>query len=271
MSVAIGILVTLLLTSFAGSLTRMLLSLANIIMSYINNMTNNYWEHSIIQTIIGCYSGFCFVILIASILTMFFDITEETMSSKAVDYGTVFFNFIKAFVFTITAPLICSFSIEVGNTITSYIGFGKGLNFDYTGIDSVLQQYNPFMVLLVAILLIIATIGFLIMSVTRFANMLVHLLTAIFYIPNIIRGNTASIGDWTKQMVAIAGTFVIQYLLFAIGLDVFIANDLFLSLGMWLGMFAVPKILGKFGMSSGVAGLSNATMNMGNKAMMMFK
>lgn len=271
MAGAIGILVGILFTSLSGMLTRSLLELANIIMGFINDMTSNYWEHPVIQTIIASYGGFSFLILIASMLAMFFDVAEETMSSKAIDYGTVFFNFIKAFTFCITVPLLCSFSVEVGNVITQAIGFGKGLDLDYTGIDSVIQQFNPFMVLLVAVLLIIATIGFLIMSVTRFSHMLIHLLTAIFYIPDIVRGNTASIGDWTKQMVAIAGTFVIQYLLFAVGLDVFITNDLLLAMGMWIGMFSVPKLLGKFGMSSGVAGLGNATMNMGQKAMTIFR
>jgi len=267
----VAIFASAILTAFAGTITTLLIELSNIIMGWISNNTQNYWQHPIIQTIIAFYSGFCMIALVTSVLAMFFDIAEETMASKSVDYGTVFFNFIKAFTFMITAPLICSFSIEIGNIITNAIGFGSGLQFDGNALQDIIQQVNVIMLLLVAVLLVIATIGFLMMSLVRFAHMIIHLLTAIFYIPDIVRGNTASIGDWVKQMIAIAGTFVIQYLLFAIGISVFTNSDILLAMGMWVGMFSVPKILGKYGMSSGIAGLGNATMNMGNKAMRVFK
>lgn len=256
-------------------LVNMMFSLAEFVMSLTNNLSNNFWETDIIKAFITFTSWTGILVIVCSIAFLLFDILEERVSNKPILWGMIFSNLFKAFVFVMSVPLLVVGSSKLATMITESFGIKKPeISLFETIMNGFLtQQVNFIITLIIFVILIIGIISFFIMSLMRFSNMLIHMLGSVFYIADIIRGNTVSIGDWLRQMIAMISTYIIQFIFFSTGLSIIVDNGalsftngtLFMGLSLWAGMFGVSKILAKFGMSSGTMGILSGASNVAMK------
>ena len=62
-------------------------------------------------------------------------------------------------------------------------------------------------------------------------------------------------GGWIRQALAILLNYFFNYLIYYIGLFLFVQGDLFSAVIPWAALFTVPRLLDKFGFSSGSGGI----------------
>jgi hypothetical protein len=196
------------------------------------------------------------VVFAVSVLFMLFDIAEEIASGKEVDYGLVFTNTIKAFIFCRFNYLIAVMALQLSNIVTSRLDFKissipDDLFSKITNSMGASVSFSLFLTLAV----LIASCVFFVMAVMRYGAMFVQILSSSFYISDILRGDTTSIGAWLRQTVAIAGTYIFQYIMFYLGMYFLTNENLILCAISWAGMAKASTILNKFGYSSGTRGV----------------
>ena len=105
---------------------------------------------------------------------------------------------------------------------------------------------------------IIASIYFFWQSMKNSGLMFLHMMTCALYVPSIVRGDQTAMGGWIRQAASIMLTYFFQYLMFYCGLYILYQGNLITALIPFITMFGVPRLLDKFGYSSGTGGVGNA-------------
>lgn len=234
-----------------------LLSLCQQILKLIASCTANFWNEPAINVFLDFSKWANTIVFVVSLIFMLFDMGEEMASGKGIDYGMVFSNSVKAIIFVEFNCTLAEMSMQVADVLTT------GLHLQITNDTSIFNNFMPtsgsvlFMILMLLAILI-AMIVFFVMSVMRYGGMFVHILSSSLYITDILRGDTTSMGAWIRQMVAIAGTYIIQYYTFYLGMYYLIQKQIIMCAICWTGMFGVSKILQKFGYSTGTRGVFNS-------------
>ena len=222
--------------------------------------TDGFWNEPVISQLIVFSKWANMVVFAVTVIFMLFDMAEEYASGKDVDYSVVFTNTLKALLFAELNSLLAEMSMSISDIITTSMKFKMPT--DSSTLFQVLTtntgNTNALFDILMLLVVLIAVLVFFIMSVMRYGAMFVLILTSSMYIPDILRGDTTSMGSWLRQMVAIAGTYIFQYITFYTGLLYLLGGNIVMCAILWAGMASASKILEKFGYSTGTRGVFSA-------------
>ncbi|WRS29022.1 conjugal transfer protein TrbL family protein (plasmid) [Oscillospiraceae bacterium MB08-C2-2] len=236
-------------------LQKLVMGYAEFLLGLSLNASTDFWNNPIINLLIEFSGWMNMIVMVVSLLFLLFDIMEES-TGRGVEWGMVFLNLVKAMVFVFTNRWVAVLAMQLGELIASSISF-RG---DVTGITTNLEKLNQLagsasnMILMILVVCIVAVI-FLFVALRRFGAMLLQIFTSSFYITDIIRGDTSKLGEWIRQTLAIACTYVFQYMFFYLGL-IFVSNgEPMLGIACWISITQVDKVLQKFGFSTGAQGM----------------
>ena len=262
-----------------------LLEFCSTVISLVNAISISFFDNELIKIVLAFFGGLSLIIFASSLVFMLFDVVEEVSGSKTIEWGTVFINCTKALCFILVVPPGVMLSMDIGNNVIDILGVGAINNSLSDMVSGGLLgmlgggTFNFMFTLLIALLLAVGITFFFYISLLRFGNMFVQIMIANLYIPDIVRGNTESMGDWLRQTIAIAITYLIQYLLFALGLNFIVdkgftpehMGNFLLGISLWITMFGVSKLLNKFGMSSGVKGVVSSATSTATSMSLLFR
>lgn len=166
-----------------------------------------YWDEQIVIAILAFLQWLSYFIFSCSMLVLIADIAEENSSLrsgqfKTIEWPTIFINVLKAIAFIEIAPIAGRLSLELGGRLL--------WRMDVSGMLQGAVDISRIGWAMLA--MTIAVIIFVLLGSIKFGQMLIQVLTVPFYIPDIVRGNTKAIGDWLHQTLAIACTYLFQYL-----------------------------------------------------------
>lgn len=247
-----------LMNSLENQIQSQLLSLCSSIIKLVNEGTAGFWSQPFIQCFLQFSKWVNIVVFTVATLFMLFDMAEEFASSKEVDFSVVFTNTLKAMLFVEFNSLLAQLAMNLCDILTSSLNFSiktqpneilTVLNSMTAGAGTILWDNLMLVVILIAVVI------FFFMSVARYGSMFLLILSSSLYISDILRGDTTSLGSWLRQMVAIAGTYIFQYICFYSGLYYLLQGNIVMCAILWAGMFSAAKILQKFGYSTGTTGV----------------
>lgn len=250
---------------FQTQIKNSLMSLCQQILKLMSSGLSGFWSETLIKAFLDFSKWTNMVVLAVSILFMLFDMAEENASGKSVDYSIVFTNTFKAVIFAEFNALFAQLSMSLADIVTTKLNFKLPENTDkfFNPISSYTSSADFLIFMFLAVL--IATVVFFFMSINRYGAMYIHILSSSFYITDIVRGDTTSIGSWLRQMIAISGTYIFQYIAFYCGLYYLLDSKIVMCAVLWAGMFSVSKILQKFGYSTGTKGMLSSFNSMASQ------
>lgn len=267
MTSLIKLAIDALFDNISSKIQAWFINLAMDMISWVERMGAIFFDSAIVLQTLSFTKWVCYLIFGLSFIFVLIDIGEEIGAVKpghSIEYMTIFLNFIKSIIFIEAAPVLAITSMQLGVTATAQ------MEIDYTALQGPLQMFGApnlgGLLPLVPIFIFIALIGFFCTSLLSFGQMFVQAATVFLYIPDILRGRTTAMGDWTRQSVAIFITFMFRHILFLIGITGAVGGDYITMTIGWLMMFALPKLLQKYGMGTGFGGMVSHTASMGQSA-----
>lgn len=247
------------LQSFYTSLFE---GIANDVVDLSLSIVNSFWQDDLITTFQNLSLTINLTLAVLSIILVLVDLAEE---SKPILWAQVFGNLLKGVIFAGFSRFIGQSTMLASNLIVENLH----ISFDASALVSVINSLPGTFIghtIIWCLVIIVAFVAFFVMCLIRNASMFILMFSSALYIPDIMRGDTAKIGDWIRQVVAVSFTFVFQYIMFNIGISGMVAGDAsgyIQCLTGFVGMFVAPKLLERYGYSSGVAGIAS---NVGNMA-----
>lgn len=205
------------------------------------------WDHPVIVMFLGFIRWLNVGVLGAATILLIFDIIEETGKQRTIEWSMIIINFMKAFAFAIIAPYAGKYALLFSARLAGTLQLSTAA--------SQLRNAVPSLSFFIIVVVLAACIIFAFMSLSRFGAMFVQVLSSVLYVSDIVRGESASMGSWLRQTVAIALTYLIQTILFYLGVFFLVKDQLFFALAFWFAMPQVKTILQKYGMSCGVTGV----------------
>lgn len=220
-----------------------------------DSVTQDFWNNEVVNAFISFSSFCCWGVFAASLVFLIVDIAHEYASGKSVIWANVVKGFLYGAMFAIFSYRIPPLGCQLAADMMSAFGF-QGMTYDVTVTEAKLSAIMQ--LILLGTLNVAAIVMFFLVS-ARQAMVLVHLMTASFYVPEIVRGDTTKMSDWLRQLVAIIGTFFFQYIMFIGGMECICNGMVFIGISFICGAFAAPKVLERFGwQNSGRGVLGNA-------------
>lgn len=234
---------------------------AEAVLELTTTATSVFWDVAAIEAFLNFSAWVNVMVLVVSLLFLAMDIAEQ---SGRVNWAIVASNFFKGIIFVYFNRYIGMVTYQITEQLTTSLNIQ--MSAPHSLIASLLSTDITSGIFLILIVLVIlaAFVAFFIMAMLRNGTLFVQILSSSFYIPAIVRGDTAKLGDWLRQTVAISATYAIQYILFYLGLSFLTGltgGDLVLTGTCWTTMFFVPKILEQFGYSSGASSVLSAAGN----------
>ena len=189
-------------------------------------------------------------IFAASLIVMILDVFEDVSADKRAYGSTVFFNVLKGFGFTVAAAPVGRLAMLLAGQLADAFDLTSALDVEEWAAAFAVQPTSS----LFLIIVLIACIVFLYNSLKRYGLMMVQIMTFPLYVPGIVRGDTTAMGSWIRQTIAIALTFLFQYILFYLGCLFWMKYSLIAAMGCWIAITSVTRILDKYGLSTGTGG-----------------
>lgn len=247
---------------FRDYLKKGVFGLAEMLMDLVVSTSADFWNDPVIGVLLDFSQWINYFVFILSLLFLLFDIALE-QGGRGVDWSHVITGFIKAFAFVLFNRWIALLTVELADTLVRVMDF-KEFDLSPTTITGNMMEFfssvNPGFNLMLVAIVILATGIFLFVVIQRFSAMFIHILTSAFYITDIVRGDNEKLGEWLRQMVAISGTYVFQYLLYYLGLYLCSKGSSIAGIGCWICIASVGKVLQRYGYSTGTKGaIGNAS------------
>ena len=108
-----------------------------------------------------------------------------------------------------------------------------------------------------SIAILIAAVGFFLVSVIRLGSIFIQMLIAPFYVPSLLSGDTQKAMEWITSTIAVGFTYLVQFVVFYSGALLLSYNedDTYFIWGIvfLICTFLVPKALQKWGWNSGIS------------------
>lgn len=246
----------------SGYYLKQVQQFADDVIDLVLDVVDGFWQNNLLDGFLDFAAVISGIVLGVSILIAIFDIVEE---NKTIIWKQIFMNLFKGGLFTIFARHIGLMCLTITNLIVRNLklDFDRNALWAATSATTISEGVTS---LLWVLILIIVFIAFGVVCVMRNASMFVLMMSSFLYIPDIVRGDTAKMGDWIRQVVAVSLTFMFQYILFCLGINGVLSMDVVTALTGFAGIFVVPKLLQKFGYSSGVTGIMSGAGNMAMQA-----
>lgn len=257
---------TWLFEMFGGWVSDFFLSMiqdfADSVIDLVLQVVDGFWQNDLLEAFLNFGVAINVIVMVVSILMLLFDLAEE---NKQIIFKQVFVNVVKGALFTLFSRHIGMLCLTLSNLIAKYIQ----IDIDRSALwsmSTLLPSSTIASAAIWSLILIISFAAFAVVCVIRNASMFVLMMSSALYIPDVVRGDTAKMGDWIRQVIAVSLTFVFQYILFCLGVGGCVSADPVTALTGFAGIFAVPKVLQKFGYSSGVTGVFSSAGNMAMQA-----
>lgn len=219
------------------------------LVSYCAAWSNTFWDNGFVVTLMNISVGVSMSVFMASFVITLFDVSEAAAEEKPIYVSSLIGDFIKSLVFAGAAPYLGLYAIQLLHNIIAGLNWAGSIEVIFGNIIG-----NVFFALITAIVALV----FLYLSLKNSGLLFCQLLTCALYVPSICRGDHSSMGAWMRLSVSILLTYFFQYLLFYCGLYLAFNNDYKSACVPWFGMFAVSRVLDKFGFSSGSGGIGQA-------------
>ena len=234
----------------------------------------SFWQNEVVDSLLAVVGTIANAVLVLSVLRMLISLAEEASTGTPIPWPTVFTTFCKAFIFANMIVLLCECMYDLSLQLIQSLPVGNLTGGDrWEQLGDMLVSSLPGMTtvallpyIFILAFLIVGSIVYFVYSLLLFIHMLVHTVNGVLYIPDVTNGDTSAIGAWLRQGIAFSLTFITQSILFYIGMT-YIVDTVGIGLdsikngyGMlgaacMIGMFAVPKILQKYGYSMGIGGM----------------
>ena len=202
-----------------------------------------------------------FTVLGLSIIFLLKDIKEQ---SGKVDYKIVFLSLIKGFFFATSIHYLAGYIFIVAqefvNSLNLYIDPSDVVNMETSILDILgITKVNVMIQLLLFIAVLVAFIAFFISTIISVSSIFILIISSFIYVPFVVRGDTSKVSEWYTSLASISITYVLRYICFYMGIYMMIEKR-FASIIVLTSVFIIPKVLQKFGHSSGTGNaLSKAT------------
>ena len=246
--------------AFLNWLQQIMLGLVNLIVEFVNSLTLDFWDNSYIRLILDFGFWIGTGVFAITFIVVLVDIAEEKSTGNPVHWAAVFTNIVKSFCFLVFSRWIALWSMQMVSTLTSFFGRELSAQAMTDSLQQTILQMtvpaalNLLLGIIFNIVVMVASIIFIVQSFKRFGTMFLHVMQAPLYVPDILRGDTAKMGEWLRQMIAISVTYGFQYLFFYLGSILMLETHVLVAIPFWLTMGQIPKILNRYGWSSASTG-----------------
>lgn len=241
-----GSLTESILSFLTMGFNKMLLKSYSDILGIVTSPNIAFFNDPIVRGLISFSQWAAYAAMGASILFMVVDYGEDLAAGKNIALSEMLMNIFKGFIFCLVAPQLGLLSLDIGRQLATSLDLSGYLQNNFTMMAS--------MSLIWVIVSVVALVVFVFMSARQFGMMLIHIATYVLYVPGVVRGDSESMGAWIRQTIAIALTYLCQYVMFYFGLYYMAQGKIVGGIIGWASMAAVKTVLNKFGMSSGFAG-----------------
>lgn len=230
----------------------MILDWLTMFLSWSVTPAQDFWSNPLVTGLITVVTWTGRALMFCAIIVMIVDAVEDVAAGKAVYASTIVGNIIKGMLFVELAPFVGKYAITLCDTLVTSIDIGAYTS-NTTDLITAMQMSAP-----VLIISLIGCLVWLFQALKRFGSMLIQIVSCVLYVPSIVRGDTTAMGSWIRQTIAIALTFLLQYVLFYISLVFLLGGQWLLAIAMWISIGSVPRLLDKYGLSHGGGGMATA-------------
>ena len=212
----------------------------------------SFWDASLVNVLLQAGAGVSILVWAVSLIIVIQDVLEAISEEKRVYLGSVIGDSLKAVVFSQASPFLGILVIKFLFQIMALLNWSDSLVASWTDLVAETAGFSRIMGILITV---IASGYFFYASIKNSGLFFVMLLLCPLYVPAITRGDHSAMGGWIRQALAILLTYFFNYLIYYIGLFLFVQGDLFSAVIPWAALFTVPRLLDKFGFSSGSGGI----------------
>lgn len=243
------------LTFITSPLKSIIMWAYNFVFGEMNRGMIDALEHPILQAVSVFAQWCCIGVAMASFLFYALKIAQEENRNWAV----IFKCFYSTVVFVAGNQILAKICFFIPNLIVSGLSyFVTTVSFeDLLSSERILNLLSGQTILssvFSLIVLVIAMVGFAVVTIIRVGAIFTQILIAPFYVPAVLMGDSQKWQEWIMSTVAAGFTYVIQHLIFFTGIMVMsYSTNLVIALSLMFGTFGVPKALQRFGWSSGAA------------------
>lgn len=220
---------------------------------FMATSSEEFWQEEFVDVLLKISVVMSTISFAVAFVMMLFDAAETLAEEKPIFLSTMISDSIKALVFLNAAPYIGRAALFLLFDIL------RSLNWR----DSLLENVESWVAGISSgfgigfLIFIIGSIYFFWQSMKNSGLIFLHMMTCALYVPSIVRGDQTAMGGWLRQSAAILLTYFFQYLLFYMGVYLIFTGGIIVSLVPFITMFGVPRLLDKFGYSSGTGGMGS--------------
>lgn len=223
-------------------------------LSFMATGSSEFWQADLVGTLLKVSVVMSSIAFAVAFIVMLFDAAETAAEEKPVYISSLVTDCVKGLVFLNAAPHLGKFSMLLLFEILQELNWKDSLAETVNGwMDAISSGFG-----IGYLICIIASIYFFWQSMKNSGLMFLHMMTCALYVPSIVRGDQTAMGGWIRQAASIMLTYFLQYLMFYCGLYILYQGNLITALIPFITMFGVPRLLDKFGYSSGTGGVGNA-------------
>ena len=212
----------------------------------------SFWDASLVNTLLQAGAGVSILVWAVSLIIVIQDVLEAISEEKRVYLGSVIGDSLKAIVFSQASPFLGILVIKFLFQIMALLNWSDSLVANWQSMIAVATGFSG---ILGIIITVIASVYFFYASIKNSGLFFIMLLLCPLYVPAITRGDHSAMGGWIRQALAILLTYFFNHLIYYIGLFLFVQGDLFSAVIPWAALFTIPRLLDKFGFSSGSGGV----------------
>lgn len=237
-------------TFFQDKIMSGLFNLFSSVISWCATMSYEFWNESFVRALLNASIAVSGIVWAVAFIIMLLDVVEAISEEKPVFISSLAGDAVKALAFYFVAPNVGQYAILFVFEIVKRLNWADSL-------EATLKQYltSTLGSVYFGIVLLIGSIYFFFASLKNSGLFFCQLLTCPLYVPSIVRGDHTAMGAWLRQSVSILLTFFFQYLMFYSSLFLFFQGQPMAAIMPMLAMMAVPRLLDKYGFSSGSGGI----------------
>lgn len=269
----IGDIVGLIFGGIATIINNFLIDVLNFIIDIVTTLGFSTWDTPPIQIALTFIGTLCYLMWVFSLIFVLSDIAEDIHNQNPISPVTILKNITASFLFATSAVALSGLIIGLSNNLINSLDIGVVQN-NYSNLKDQVFAYvshlqtiatAPFTLVFYLLVLIIGAIAFMYYSFSIVCHNFIHSITAVMFIKPISQGDTSAIGSWFKTSITYNLGFIIQTYMFKCAIALILSNsgavfnvNTFAGMCFIVGLFIVPKALGKYGTPMGVASLGRS-------------
>lgn len=230
----------------------LLLSVAEMIISYITSTSSSIFDFPWFRVIVGLFSKFGMLLFAVGVVLTFVDVGIE-YRRRGIDLSGVMLNLGKGLMAvglfsTVPVPLF-NFCVHIQSVILHTLAIDWSFQ---SIIDALYVQLlkDGIMTIMLVIMIVLIFLIYL-DSLKRGGILLVLICIGSLHMISVPRGYLDNFYSWCKQVIALCLTVLFQNLLLFCGLMI-VPTNIFLGLGVMFAAKEVPRICAQFGLDTSV-------------------